>query len=95
VLEAAQAGCPLVLSDIPTFRELWDGAALFVSVRDDAALARTVAALADDPRARRRLGEAARRRAVAYTVEAMSLAYAALYGSLIASRPVRPIEDAA
>ncbi len=31
VLEAAQAGCALVLSDIPTFRELWDGAALFVA----------------------------------------------------------------
>ena len=30
VLEAAQAGCALVLSDIPTFRELWDGAAFFV-----------------------------------------------------------------
>lgn len=30
VLEAAQAGCALVLSDIPTFRELWSGAALFV-----------------------------------------------------------------
>lgn len=31
VLEAAQAGCALVLSDIPTFRELWDGAAVFVA----------------------------------------------------------------
>ena len=31
VLEAAQAGCALVLSDIPTFRELWDGVALFVA----------------------------------------------------------------
>jgi glycosyltransferase involved in cell wall biosynthesis len=30
VLEAAQAGLPLVLSDIPTFRELWNGAARFV-----------------------------------------------------------------
>ncbi len=30
VLEAAQAGMRLVLSDIPTFRELWDGAAIFV-----------------------------------------------------------------
>ena len=35
VLEAAQAGCALVLSDIPTFRELWDGAALFVTLEDD------------------------------------------------------------
>ncbi|MBD0271625.1 MAG: glycosyltransferase family 4 protein, partial [Acetobacteraceae bacterium] len=35
VLEAAQAGCALVLSDIPTFRELWDGAAEFVPAGDD------------------------------------------------------------
>ena len=31
VLEAAQAGLRLVLSDIPSFRELWDGAARFVA----------------------------------------------------------------
>lgn len=31
VLEAASAGMRLVLSDIPTFRELWQGAATFVS----------------------------------------------------------------
>ncbi|GAC1345740.1 MAG: glycosyltransferase family 4 protein [Acetobacteraceae bacterium] len=36
VLEAAQAGMRLVLSDIPSFRELWDGAASFV--RDEADL---------------------------------------------------------
>ena len=30
VLEAARAGLRLVLSDIPTFRELWDGVAIFV-----------------------------------------------------------------
>jgi glycosyltransferase involved in cell wall biosynthesis len=95
VLEAAQAGCPLVLSDIPTFRELWDGAARFVPARDDGALACAVEELAGEPQARRRLGDAARRRAGAYTVEAMSLAYAALYGSLIRSPGARPIEDAA
>lgn len=39
VLEAAQMACPLVLSDIPTFRELWGGAALFVDPRDPPALA--------------------------------------------------------
>jgi len=36
VLEAARAGMRLVLSDIPSFRELWDGAAIFV--RDEAEL---------------------------------------------------------
>ena len=35
VLEAAQAGCALVLSDIPTLRELWDHAAVFVDPRDE------------------------------------------------------------
>jgi glycosyltransferase involved in cell wall biosynthesis len=35
VLEAALAGMRLVLSDIPSFRELWDGAAIFVRNGDD------------------------------------------------------------
>ena len=39
MLEAASAGCPLILGDIPTFRELWDGAAVFVAP-DDARRAR-------------------------------------------------------
>ena len=50
VLEAAQAGCALVLSDIPTFRELWDGAALFVPPEDPVALAEALRnTLQDDP----------------------------------------------
>ncbi len=36
VLEAAQSGMALVLSDTPGFRELWDGAAIFVA--DEAGL---------------------------------------------------------
>ena len=47
VLEAAQAGLALVLSDIPTFRELWDGAALFAP--DDDALGATLERALDDP----------------------------------------------
>ena len=35
VLEAAQAGMALVLSDTPGFRELWDGAAIFVATEAD------------------------------------------------------------
>ena len=34
VLEAARSGCCLVLSDIPTLRELWDGAAVFLTPAD-------------------------------------------------------------
>ena len=49
VLEAAQAGCALVLSDIPTFRELWDGAADFVPADDDRALAAAIERAARGP----------------------------------------------
>lgn len=51
VAEAAAAGCPLVLGDIDSLRELWDGEAAFVAPGDAGALA---AALADPPPAPRR-----------------------------------------
>lgn len=62
-LEAAQAGAALVLSDIPTHRELWEGAALFAPAADEAALAAQIERCLTDAPLRRRLGLAARRRA--------------------------------
>ena len=53
VLEAACAGAALVLADIPTFRELWDGAAIFVTPYDPRAWAAAITALAADPQRRR------------------------------------------
>jgi len=83
VLEAGGAGCPLVLSDIPTFREIWGGAALYVPPRDEAAAAEAIARLAADPAERARLGDAARRRAARYTVEAMAGAMLDVYRPLL------------
>lgn len=37
-VRAAAAGCALVLADIPTLRELWDGAAEFLNPCDSAQL---------------------------------------------------------
>ncbi|HET7322435.1 MAG TPA: glycosyltransferase family 4 protein, partial [Longimicrobiaceae bacterium] len=48
-LEAALHGCTLVLSDIDSFRELWDGAAEFFPKGNAAALAESVARLQADP----------------------------------------------
>jgi glycosyltransferase involved in cell wall biosynthesis len=79
VLEAAQAGCALVLSDIATFRELWGGAAIFVAPDDDLALAHAISGLAAHPEERERLGRAAQRQSQRYTVEAMTAGVAALY----------------
>jgi glycogen(starch) synthase len=80
VLEAAQAGCALVVSDIATFRELWDGTAVFVDPRCPEAFAAAFDRLAGDEAEARRLGEAARSRAGAFSVEAMARAVAQLYG---------------
>jgi glycosyltransferase involved in cell wall biosynthesis len=84
VLEAAQACCPLVLSDIPSFRELWDGAALFVDPDDDRGFAQAVEEVVGDPGLRARLGTAACQRARDYSVEAMAAATLAVYRSLLA-----------
>lgn len=84
VLEAAQAGCPLVLADIPTFRELWDGAARFVYPHDADGFARAVDEIIAAPALRAQLGEAARRRAARYTAEAMAAGVAAHLAELAA-----------
>ncbi|PAX08625.1 glycosyltransferase family 4 protein [Sphingomonas lenta] len=86
VLEAAQAGCALVLSDIPTFRELWDGAALFVPADNDAAYVAVIEELIADPIQREALGQAALRRAARYTPEATAAAMADIYARLSPAR---------
>ncbi len=91
VLEAAQAGCALVLADIPTFRELWDGAASFVPL--DGAWCEAIEAMVLDTRRRAVLGEAARVRAARYTPDATADQMLALYREMIASHP--PVRKAA
>ena len=77
VLEAAQAGCPLVLADIDTFRELWSDAAIFA--RDEGDYVAAIQALLADPTEHARWGERARQRAARYTPAAAASAMAALY----------------
>jgi glycosyltransferase involved in cell wall biosynthesis len=84
VLEAATAGCPLVLSDIPTFRELWDGAATFVDPDDSDGFARAIDRIAGDDGVRHALGTAAKQRSARYTPQAMAAAMAGIYRSLAA-----------
>jgi glycosyltransferase involved in cell wall biosynthesis len=90
VLEAAAAGCPLILSDIPTFRELWDGVATFVPPRDERGFTDAIAALVGDDFERAVQGHAAKERAARYTPDAMAAQMAAIYRALLPSvqRPV-------
>lgn len=76
-LEAGLAGCALVLGDIPSLREVWGDAALYVSSATD--LSRTLRQLAADAAERARWGERARARALLYTPERMAANTFALY----------------
>ena len=76
VLEAAWAGLPLVLADIPTFRELWGGAATFLPPRDLAAWAAALGTLHADPAACRAQGAQAKARAAAYGLDRFGAAMA-------------------
>jgi glycosyltransferase involved in cell wall biosynthesis len=94
VLEAAQAGCALVLSDIPTFRELWRDAALFVPPRDERAIATAVNRLLAEPGLRLRMAEAARIRALEYGLQPFANGIAALYRQVLTTETAGK-EDAA
>jgi glycosyltransferase involved in cell wall biosynthesis len=91
VLEAAQAGCALVLSDIPTFRELWDGAALFAPADSPEAFAAMFRRLLDHPAEAEWLGHLARMRAGLFSVEAMAAGVLEVYRLIRPERfsPVR------
>ncbi|WP_315927044.1 glycosyltransferase family 4 protein [Mesorhizobium sp. SP-1A] len=78
-LEAATAGTPLVLADIPTYRELWSGAAAFFPPGDAQALAQTLNCLIEDAPLRHALGAAALRRSLSFTLARQATAMRAAY----------------
>ena len=86
ILEAALSGSALVLGDIPTLRELWDGAARFVSPDDAAALRAALGALQADASEAAALGAKAQQRAATYSAARMGDAYLDAYGDLAAAR---------
>jgi glycogen synthase len=86
-LEAGLAGCALVLGDIPSLREVWGDAALFVDPDDDEALCGAVESLLRDDRRRRLLADRAIERARAHTPEQTARGYLDVYSRLRA--PVR------
>ena len=82
VLEAALSRCALVLGDIPSLREVWGDAALFVAPDDREALQRTLSHLIARPDLREALALRAREKALEYTLERMAAGYLDVYRSL-------------
>jgi glycosyltransferase involved in cell wall biosynthesis len=79
VLEAALSGCALILGDIPSLREIWRDAAVFVPPRDPAAIARTTNEVIANHHFRHELGQRAQRHALEYSVERMAAGYRETY----------------
>jgi glycogen synthase len=75
VLEAALSRCALVLGDIPSLRETWDSAALFVEPNDDEALAWALDRLTDEPALREALAAESQARARKLTPTRMAGSY--------------------
>ena len=84
-LEAALAGCVLVLGDIPSLREIWRDAALFVQPEKPGELSATLLRVIADEHLRKRMSMRARKRALAFSAERMALGYMDLYRRLLIS----------
>ncbi|HEU4564903.1 MAG TPA: glycosyltransferase family 4 protein [Gemmatimonadaceae bacterium] len=94
-LEAALCGCALVLGDIASLRESWEGAAHFVPAGDDVALRCALRDLIAHPARREALAMRARERALSFGAARMADAYVAAYRAMTAAgrEPIR--EEAA
>jgi glycogen synthase len=79
-LEAALRGCPLVLSDIGSFRELWDGCATFFRNGSSESLSAVLYAALAEPERMHEQARAARERALhRYSAAGMVDQYTELY----------------
>ena len=83
VLEAAWRRCALVLADIPSLRELWEGAALFAPARDVEAWVSCLNLLVESPSLRSEYGNRAVRQASRYSETNSVAQYRLLYSKLV------------
>jgi glycosyltransferase involved in cell wall biosynthesis len=81
-LEAALSGCALVLADIPSLREQWEGAALFAAPDSPLAFAEALRELSEDSDLRAELASAAGERAKQFNATSMVCGYLFAYQDL-------------
>lgn len=96
-LEAALCGCPLVLGDIATLREVWQDAAVFVDPGSKRAWKKALKQMIADASRRRMFATRARQRAGEFSTRSMGQEYFSTYAQLLeTSRPKdSPLNDSA
>lgn len=82
-LEAADRGCVLVLSDIDTYHEIWQDAAVYFDPRDAESLIQVVHDLAKQPALMRSLREKAKSRSRDFDISSQASQYDNLYQLMI------------
>lgn len=86
-VEAALSRCAIVASDIPSFRELWEGAAIFFRNNDPDSLSQTLESLQRDHGLRRNQGNMALRHARQhFSADRMVAGYKNLYHKLASAQ---------
>ena len=82
-LEAALSGCALVLGDIPSQREVWGDAALFVPPDEPVQLKVAILRLIADRDFRRKIADQCAKRAACFTADRMTRNYLDVYRRLL------------
>ncbi len=85
VLEAALSGCALVLGEIPTFREIWGNAAVYVDPSNPKDLKKKLKELIDSPSMLKKKAGEARKKARLYSIERFEESYIYLYRQMMLS----------
>ena len=88
-LEAAQAGCALLLGDIPSLREVWGEAACYAPPDDDEAFGAALCRLMLEESHRMEFARRAERRASRYTPARMAAAMVSVYDAALGPSPSR------
>ncbi|MDB5037680.1 MAG: glycosyltransferase [Bacteriovoracaceae bacterium] len=83
ILEAALNGCALVLGDIPSLRENWDGACVFVDSNRPEEIKHALLDFISDPAKRKKFASLSQSRAQEFTSKKMAGSYLDAYGSLL------------
>lgn len=86
ILEAALSGCALVLGDIPSLREIWEGAAVFVDPTDAHAITGAIQQLIENPVCREKCARRARLRALGFAPARMAARYIEIYRAMLSHR---------
>jgi glycogen(starch) synthase len=86
VLEAARRGCCLVLADVPSLRELWNGAAVFLDPRDPDQWLAELNSLTTDLQRRNALAAQAQSHAAKYSALVAVRDYQQVYRSSLSSQ---------